>query len=101
MMLLRVKAYLQSVGQASLGEIALHVCQSPETTRALLARWMHKGKVGRRPLSDQCGTLCQRCRPAQAEVYAWLAPLTDQRPSKAHHERAALLCGFRAKGNGK
>ena len=72
MILSDLKRYLQTRGQASLADIALHFRADPEAVRGMLEVWMRKGKVARHAAAASCGASCAHCNPAATEVYAWI-----------------------------
>ncbi|MES9849194.1 MAG: FeoC-like transcriptional regulator [Candidatus Thiodiazotropha sp.] len=71
-MLSTIRDYLSRRGQATLAEIALHVDAEPEAVRGMLQQWMRKGRVEQRKVEAACGTSCNRCDPAEMELYVWL-----------------------------
>ena len=73
MSLMAVKGYLQTTSGASLAELCYHFDYDPETLRAMLALWVHKGKVRCWKKTSQCGGACQRCALAETELYCWQA----------------------------
>jgi putative ferrous iron transport protein C len=72
-MLLELRDYMIQKRSANLQEIAWHFKQTPETVRCLLAHWIRKGKVCQSERPPNCGTKCQLCKPANAEIYRWQA----------------------------
>jgi hypothetical protein len=72
MILSDLKRYLQTRGQASLADIALHFRADPQAVRGMLEVWMRKGKVARHAAAASCGATCARCDPAATEVFVWV-----------------------------
>ncbi len=72
MILFEVRDYLRERGQATLGDIALHLGSDPEAVRGMLEVWVRKGKVERSTLMPACGSGCSKCDVASTEIYRWL-----------------------------
>lgn len=70
-MLMDLKALLLSRRCASLSEIAREFASDPEAVRAMLDRWVQKGKV-RRGNTTRCRG-CTACNPADLEFYQWVS----------------------------
>ncbi len=71
MTLADLRGYLQGRTGATLAELAQHFRADPEILRGMLAVWIRKGKVDRRPLAAGCGSGCGQCDPASVELYSW------------------------------
>lgn len=71
-MLLAIKDYLATKRTANLKELSLHFKKQPDTMRNMLQHWIRKGYLERIPAPTKCGTRCQICDPAIAEVYQWV-----------------------------
>ena len=80
MILSDLKRYLQTRGQASLADLALHFRADPEPVHAMLEVWMRKGKVARHAAAASCGATCAHCNPAATEVYAWIGDDAEALP---------------------
>lgn len=74
MILSDIKRYLIQRGQASLGDIALHVDTQPDAVRGMLEQWMRKGRVRRHLATSACGGSCSKCDPSSTEIYEWIGP---------------------------
>ena len=74
MILSDIKRYLMRCGQASLGDIALHLDAQPDAVRGMLEQWMRKGRVRRHLATSACGGSCTRCNPSSTEIYEWIGP---------------------------
>lgn len=74
MILSDIKRYLETRGQASLNELALHFDVDPDAMRGMLARWIDKGKVARTVAPGGCRKGCRSCGCGNdLEIYAWQA----------------------------
>jgi putative ferrous iron transport protein C len=67
-----LKGYLETRGQATLADMALHLRAQPDAVREMLSVWERKGRVRRLSAPVGCGGACTRCNPAAAEVYLWV-----------------------------
>ncbi|HLD16304.1 MAG TPA: FeoC-like transcriptional regulator, partial [Coxiellaceae bacterium] len=67
------KTFLEQKKTANLEEIARHIQQDVDAVRPMLAHWIRKGKVVRLANPAGCGSSCQQCQPANAEVYGWIS----------------------------
>jgi putative ferrous iron transport protein C len=69
--LIQLKNYLLTRRVAPLQDMALHFQTDIETVRPLLAVWIDKGKVHKRPgIGGSCKGCCQ-CDPVIIEIYEW------------------------------
>jgi len=71
MILSDIRSYLETRGEATLADVALHFDISPDAARGMLEIWVRKGKIGRRMLSASCGSSCSQCDAAATEIYVW------------------------------
>lgn len=73
-MLSKLKHYLCQEGMANVQELSQHLgVDDPGIVRAMMQRWLDKGRVRRFIKTPQCGTQCQQCAPASVECYEWIA----------------------------
>jgi hypothetical protein len=70
--LIQLKNYLRTRRIVPLQDMALHFQTDIETVRPLLAVWIDKGKVLKRPGSAGSCKGCCQCDPATIEVYEWI-----------------------------
>lgn len=71
MILSRVNDYLRQRGRASLLDMALGLDAAPDALRDMLAILERKGRVRRLPAGTACGGGCNKCAPANIELYEW------------------------------
>ena len=71
MILSQIRDYLQIHRRAALSDLAIHFATDPDVMRAMLERWVAKGRVGKLPLGSQCGGGCYKCDPVTIELYEW------------------------------
>lgn len=72
MILMDVRDYLKQKRRVSLKDLMLHFNIDADTLRAMLAKWINKGKVRKLSLETQCGTGCCRCDITLTELYEWV-----------------------------
>lgn len=65
-----VRNYLSINQQASLRDMAVHFGSDPQALRAMLSKWIAKGKVEKLPSGKVCGGCCA-CDPTALEFYHW------------------------------
>ena len=70
MILGQLKSYLETRGQVSLHEAALHFDMEPEAMRGLLEFWVNKGRIRRR-IASECGAGCACEYRQEQEIYLW------------------------------
>jgi putative ferrous iron transport protein C len=70
-MLCELKRYLNERPLVSLADIALHLEVDPDVARAMLQRWIQKGRVQRLDGSEGCAG-CDLCQPGGREFYRWV-----------------------------
>ncbi len=70
MILLDIKEYVQSHGQASLKDIAAGFDLTEETAKEMLAHWERKGKIERVGNTCPCSS-CKECSAPCGAVYRW------------------------------
>ena len=81
MILSDLKGYIETRGQATLADMALHLRAEPDAVRNMLSVWERKGRVRRLPAPAGCGQTCTGCNPAAAEVYLWLGAGEQKAPA--------------------
>ncbi|PTE15861.1 FeoC-like transcriptional regulator [Pseudogemmobacter blasticus] len=73
-MLLAIRSLIQTRGQASLSDLALHFRVSPEAMQGMVEHWVAKGQV-RRQSCGSCSGGCGGCPSARAaDIYLWTGP---------------------------
>ena len=70
-MLSDLKRYLSQRPLASLADIALHLDVESDVARAMLQRWIQKGRVQRLDGADGCSG-CDLCQTGGRELYRWV-----------------------------
>ncbi len=70
-MLSNLKHYLSKRPMASLSDIALNLNVEPDVARAMLQRWIAKGRVERLDGADGCSG-CDLCQAGVRELYRWV-----------------------------
>ncbi len=70
MILGELRDYVQTRGQVSLGETALHFDMEPDAIRGLLDFWVNKGRIRKRMVAE-CGGGCTCEWREQQEIYLW------------------------------
>lgn len=73
MILSEIRDYLKTHRRASLADLALRFRSDPDALRAMLDKWVAKGRVERIESNAACGSTCCKCEPEQIEVYQWRA----------------------------
>lgn len=76
-LLSRLKHYLSQRPLASLADIALYLDVEPDVARAMLDRWITKGRVQRLAGADGCAG-CDLCPPGGRELYRWIGAEVGQ-----------------------
>lgn len=69
-MLTQARDLVRQQGLASLQEVALQLSVSSEVARALLGKWVEKGRIERLPTPTACSG-CTLCDSAPRELYRW------------------------------
>lgn len=83
MLLLEVRDYIRERKHVSLRDLALHFDTDPEVVRAMLDKWIAKGRV-RKCSTAACGGCASNCSTAQAEeAYEWVEAPSRFIPIKA------------------
>ncbi|MBK5930931.1 FeoC-like transcriptional regulator [Halochromatium salexigens] len=82
-MLIQARDLVRQQGLASLQEVALQLGVSSEVARALLAKWVAKGRIERLPTATACSG-CTLCDSAPRELYRW----SGNRADSAAHSRS-------------
>ncbi|MFZ2727236.1 MAG: FeoC-like transcriptional regulator [Methylococcaceae bacterium] len=72
MILTELRDYLKQQHRVSLKDLMTHFNSDADTLRAMLAKWINKGKVKKLSLEANCGTSCCRCDSTLTELYEWL-----------------------------
>lgn len=70
MILGELRDYVQTRGQVSLEETALHFDMEPDAMRGLLDFWVNKGRISKRA-GAECGGGCACEWREQQEIYLW------------------------------
>jgi len=82
MILTDICDYLEQRGQASLADLAMHFDTPQEALRGMLAVWIRKGIIHKRPATTACGSSCSQCDSAETELYLW---------GSGHYDSGTLL----------
>lgn len=72
MILIQVRDYLRTHGQAPLRDMALTFDMEPDALKPLLEHWVDKGWVEKLPKGTACGGGCNACAPESIEIYSWI-----------------------------
>jgi hypothetical protein len=70
-MLRATRDFMRSQGIASVPELSAHLGVPTEVARALLQKWLDKGRIELVQTLPKCSG-CDRCGPAGQELYRWL-----------------------------
>ena len=62
--------FVRNRGIASVQELSAHLKVPSEVARALLKKWLDKGRIERVPTLTKCSG-CDRCGPTAQEFYRW------------------------------
>ena len=79
MILSEIKSYLQTRKQATLTDIANHFDADPSAIEGMLEQWIRKGKIKKVPLTDSCGSSCNKCDSGETAFYVWHDAIPEQR----------------------
>jgi len=71
MILSELRNYLQTQRRAALGDMAIRLRTDPDALRAMLQKWIAKGKVEKLSTGTACSSGCCRCDPGSIEIYEW------------------------------
>ncbi|MEE4379872.1 MAG: FeoC-like transcriptional regulator [Candidatus Competibacteraceae bacterium] len=72
MILSELRDYLKTHRRVALTDIAHHFNSDPDALRAMLQKWVVKGKVVKQPTGSLCGGGCCHCDPLTLEIYQWI-----------------------------
>ncbi len=72
MILSDLKNYIQEQKRVSLIDLTNHFHIDADALRAMLGKWVSKGKVKKTALDTACGTSCCKCDTAMTEIYEWI-----------------------------
>ena len=71
MLLSEIRDYLQTHQRAALIDLAHRFNSDPDALRAMLDKWVSKGRIEKLPQGTACGSECCKCDPATTEIYQW------------------------------
>lgn len=72
MILSELRDYIKQQQRVALIDLVNHFNIEANALRAMLAKWIDKGKLRKTALESNCGTGCCKCDPALTEIYEWL-----------------------------
>ncbi|MDT8406854.1 MAG: FeoC-like transcriptional regulator [Methylococcales bacterium] len=72
MILSDIRDYVQNHRRVALNDLVQHFQLSPDALRAMLAKWLEKGRIRKTTLEKDCGSGCCRCDSALTEIYEWV-----------------------------
>jgi hypothetical protein len=70
MILSELRDYIRDRRRVTLTDMALRFDREPDAIRAMVSRWIAKGKVAKVE-GTRCGKTCCGCAPPAQEIYEW------------------------------
>jgi hypothetical protein len=71
MILLEVREYLRTHRRVELRDLTYRFGMAPDALRAIVQKWVDKGRVEAVAARSECASGCHRCDVPVAETYVW------------------------------
>ncbi|MEA3640184.1 MAG: FeoC-like transcriptional regulator [Lamprobacter sp.] len=88
-MLTRARDLVRQQGVISVQEVALNLAVPTDVARALLQKWVDKGRIAQLPTPTAC-TGCMLCDPAPRELYHWQATAEEDADSASGADQSEV-----------
>ena len=72
MILSELRDYIKIQQKVAMVDIANHFQMDADVLRAMLDKWVSKGKIKKTSLETGCGTSCCKCDPNLTDIFEWV-----------------------------